>query len=74
MTEPTTPTGKRLLSQRFVRDIGPDILVIEAEARQQERERLFREHMAGWHLVNVDADRYTYTACPTCRMFEEPAL
>jgi len=42
MTEPTTPTGKRLDAwllddEDWLRD---DILAIEAEARKQERERL----------------------------------
>ncbi len=38
MSEPTTPTGKRLWSYRggLMRE---DILAIEAEAREQERKR-----------------------------------
>jgi hypothetical protein len=40
MSDPTTPTGKALRTGRLV-DLDPeDILAIEAEARQQERERL----------------------------------
>jgi hypothetical protein len=38
---PTTPTGKRLLDDLEGDPYAlPDILAIEAEARQQERERL----------------------------------
>lgn len=45
MSEPTTPTGKRLLgnyiSVWYDEDLGEDdILAIEREAAQQERERL----------------------------------
>ena len=71
-TEPTTPTGKRLQRQgELSEDWGiqyaslKDILAIEAEAREQERERIkqaFRTEAeaedavmaARWTLAGID--------------------
>lgn len=73
MTEPTTPTARRLAEfDDLWSEWRDDILAIEAEAKAQERERIFRLHLAGWHGVNTNADRYTYTACSMCTAFEEP--
>lgn len=57
MTEPTTPTGKRLwplLDERYrdseqTRRERANILAIEAEAAAAERERLLRKHRTHVH-------------------------
>jgi hypothetical protein len=57
MTEPTTPTGRRLAGVTYVWEfVRDDVLAVEAEARQQERERL----RAAFHDLIADTGGWYY--------------
>ena len=71
MSDPTTPTGKRLAADLLIvgPDVSPDIIAIEQEAAAAERERL--DAMVESEMFDRDAQEYGFREALR-RLFADP--